>query len=61
MATAVIAGLLVATLLTLVLVPVLYAFFDDFEIWLRDLFASKERPSATRPGRPTATSPGAQP
>ncbi len=37
MSVAVISGLVVATVLTLLVVPVLYSIFDDFEVWLRRL------------------------
>jgi HAE1 family hydrophobic/amphiphilic exporter-1 len=37
MAVAVIGGLITSTLLSLVLVPVVYEFVDDFEQWLRPL------------------------
>jgi HAE1 family hydrophobic/amphiphilic exporter-1 len=37
MAVAVIGGLITSTLLSLVLVPVVYEFVDDFEAWLRPL------------------------
>jgi HAE1 family hydrophobic/amphiphilic exporter-1 len=35
MAVAVIGGLITSTLLSLVLVPVVYEFIDDFESWLK--------------------------
>ena len=35
MAVAVIGGLITSTMLSLVLVPVVYRFVDDFEQWLR--------------------------
>ena len=39
MAVAVIGGLITSTLLSLVLVPVVYEFVDDFESWIRPKFA----------------------
>ena len=39
MAVAVIGGLITSTLLSLVLVPVVYEFIDDFEQWLRPRLA----------------------
>jgi HAE1 family hydrophobic/amphiphilic exporter-1 len=39
MAVAVIGGLITSTLLSLVLVPVVYEFVDDFENWLRPKLA----------------------
>jgi HAE1 family hydrophobic/amphiphilic exporter-1 len=35
MAVAVVFGLAFATLLTLIVVPTLYTFFDDFALWVR--------------------------
>ena len=39
MAVAVIGGLITSTLLSLVLVPVVYEFVDDFENWLKPKLA----------------------
>jgi HAE1 family hydrophobic/amphiphilic exporter-1 len=39
MAVAVIGGLMTSTVLSLVLVPVVYEFIDDFEQWLRPKLA----------------------
>jgi HAE1 family hydrophobic/amphiphilic exporter-1 len=39
MAVAVIGGLITSTVLSLLLVPVVYEFVDDFEDWLRPIFA----------------------
>jgi HAE1 family hydrophobic/amphiphilic exporter-1 len=39
MAVAVIGGLITSTVLSLVLVPVVYRFVDDFEAWLRPKLA----------------------
>jgi hydrophobic/amphiphilic exporter-1 (mainly G- bacteria), HAE1 family len=57
MAVAVIGGLITSTLLSLVLVPVVYEFVDDFEQWLRPLLGRfitpRETPDqAASPERP---------
>ena len=39
MAVAVIGGLITSTLLSLVLVPVVYEMVDDFELWLKPKLA----------------------
>ncbi|WGU40822.1 efflux RND transporter permease subunit [Phenylobacterium sp. NIBR 498073] len=53
MAVAVIGGLITSTLLSLVLVPVVYEFVDDFENWLRPklakLITPREAPGETVP------------
>ncbi len=43
MARAVIGGLITSTLLTLVVVPVAYTYFDDFGNWVKQKFVSRER------------------
>jgi HAE1 family hydrophobic/amphiphilic exporter-1 len=43
MARAVIGGLITSTLLTLVVVPVAYTYFDDFGTWLQGKLVSDER------------------
>jgi HAE1 family hydrophobic/amphiphilic exporter-1 len=43
MARAVIGGLITSTMLTLVVVPVAYTYFDDFGSWLKRRAVSKER------------------
>jgi HAE1 family hydrophobic/amphiphilic exporter-1 len=43
MARAVIGGLITSTMLTLVVVPVAYTYFDDFGNWLKRRAVSKER------------------
>jgi hydrophobic/amphiphilic exporter-1 (mainly G- bacteria), HAE1 family len=43
MARAVIGGLITSTLLTLVVVPVAYTYFDDVGAWFKRRFVSKER------------------
>jgi HAE1 family hydrophobic/amphiphilic exporter-1 len=47
MAVAVIGGLITSTLLSLVLVPVVYRFVDDFENWLRPRLAKLVTPRET--------------
>jgi HAE1 family hydrophobic/amphiphilic exporter-1 len=49
MAVAVIGGLLTSTLLSLVLVPVVYEFVDDFEQWLRPKLARLITPPTAPP------------
>jgi len=44
MAVAVIGGLMTSTILSLVLVPVVYEFVDDFETWLRPILAKLVTP-----------------
>jgi HAE1 family hydrophobic/amphiphilic exporter-1 len=46
MARAVIGGLLTSTVLTLLVVPVMYSVLDDFSLWLKKRFASKEKAAA---------------
>ena len=46
MAIAVICGLAFATVLTLLLVPVMYSLFDDLDRWTRRVFVARERGSA---------------
>jgi len=43
MARAVIGGLITSTMLTLVVVPVAYTYFDDMGSWVKRRFVSKER------------------
>lgn len=43
MARAVIGGLITSTLLTLIVVPVAYTYFDDFGAWVKRKFVSKKR------------------
>jgi HAE1 family hydrophobic/amphiphilic exporter-1 len=53
MAIAVIGGLISSTLLSLVLVPVVYEVIDDFEIWLKPKLArlvANQEPEQTTPG-----------
>ena len=55
MAVAVIFGLAIATVLTLVVVPTLYSMFDDFEGFLKRLVGkkTKERESLAGAGEPS--------
>jgi multidrug efflux pump len=59
MAIAVIAGLAFATFLTLVLVPVMYSLFDDFDEWAKRYF-TRGRVEELVPGKPV-TRAAAQP
>ena len=43
MARAVIGGLITSTMLTLIVVPVAYSYFDDFGDWIKHKFVSRER------------------
>ncbi len=43
MARAVIGGLITSTLLTLIVIPVAYTYFDDFGSWVKHKLVSKER------------------
>ena len=43
MARAVIGGLITSTLLTLVVVPVAYTYFDDMGSWVKRKLVSKEK------------------
>jgi HAE1 family hydrophobic/amphiphilic exporter-1 len=62
MAVAVIGGLITSTVLSLVLVPVVYAIVDDFEHWLRPKLARFITPRAAADGPPGAlpTAPSAR-
>jgi HAE1 family hydrophobic/amphiphilic exporter-1 len=53
MGQAVIGGVITSSVLTLVVVPVVYCYLDDLGAWWRRQFAS---PSADRPTTPTASS-----
>ena len=48
MARAVIGGLITSTLLTLIVVPVAYTYFDDFGTWMRSKLVSREREEKMR-------------
>jgi HAE1 family hydrophobic/amphiphilic exporter-1 len=48
MARAVIGGLITSTLLTLIVVPVAYTYFDDFGTWVRRKLVSREKEEAMR-------------
>jgi HAE1 family hydrophobic/amphiphilic exporter-1 len=52
MAVAVIGGLITSTLLSLVLVPVVYEFVDDFENWLKPRLARLVTPREATAARP---------
>jgi hydrophobic/amphiphilic exporter-1 (mainly G- bacteria), HAE1 family len=47
MARAVVGGLLTSTLLTLLVVPVMYTVLDDFQVWLKRKWKGKEKQAAT--------------
>jgi HAE1 family hydrophobic/amphiphilic exporter-1 len=49
MAVAVIGGLISSTLLSLVLVPVVYRFVDSFELWLTPKLGRWVTPRPTHP------------
>jgi HAE1 family hydrophobic/amphiphilic exporter-1 len=58
MARAVIGGLVTSTLLTLVVVPVAYTYFDDFGGWMARVVRGRERVSAPKPEQaPTVPQP----
>jgi HAE1 family hydrophobic/amphiphilic exporter-1 len=67
MAVAVIGGLITSTLLSLVLVPVVYEFVDDFEAWLRPKLTRLVTPKdatagpVPEPAPPPARAPEAKP
>ena len=46
MARAVTGGLITSTLLTLLVVPVVYTLFDDFEAWILRLWSGPGAPHA---------------
>jgi hydrophobic/amphiphilic exporter-1 (mainly G- bacteria), HAE1 family len=46
MGVAVIGGLISSLVLTLVVVPSVYGYFDDFRLWLRNLFHLEEKTTA---------------
>jgi len=52
MAVAVIGGLITSTMLSLVLVPVVYEFVDDFEQWLRPKLGKLVTPKNEPPSKP---------
>ena len=58
MAIAVIAGLTFATFLTLILVPVLYAMFDDFDQFLRRVFLGVDGSAEDEPVAGQVDGPG---
>jgi HAE1 family hydrophobic/amphiphilic exporter-1 len=52
MAVAVIGGLITSTALSLVLVPVVYVFIDEFEAWVRPKLGRLATPKAPEDDRP---------
>ena len=52
MARAVIGGLITSTLLTLIVVPVVYSLLDDFGMWLRRKWAGRKREDELEPFPP---------
>jgi HAE1 family hydrophobic/amphiphilic exporter-1 len=54
MAHAVIGGLITSTLLTLVVVPVIYTYLDDFSAWARRVLKGSQARSAPQRGRSTS-------
>jgi HAE1 family hydrophobic/amphiphilic exporter-1 len=48
MARAVIGGLITSTMLTLIVVPVAYTYFDDFGAWMKRRFVSEEKQRAIK-------------
>jgi HAE1 family hydrophobic/amphiphilic exporter-1 len=52
MAVAVIGGLITSTLLSLLLVPAVYEFVDDFEQWLKPRLARMITPRVAEPEPP---------
>jgi len=58
MAVAVIGGLITSTVLSLVLVPVVYAFIDDFERWLTPRLGRLVTPRDAPAKGPTPVAPG---
>ncbi len=60
MARAVIGGLVTSTLLTLVVVPVVYALLDDLAEWLHRRWAKANALAADEPGRAAAVPPAAR-
>ena len=57
MAIAVIGGLISSTLLSLVLVPVVYEVIDDFEIWIKPKLARFVGAAQPEPAATTGTTP----
>jgi HAE1 family hydrophobic/amphiphilic exporter-1 len=49
MARAVIGGLITSTMLTLLVVPVAYTYFDDFGGWVQRKLTRRDRKVAVRP------------
>jgi len=51
MAHAVIGGIITSTLLTLVVVPVIYTYLDDLASWARHKFRARQAADAAEPKR----------
>jgi len=49
MGQAVIGGVIASSLLTLVVVPVVYCYFDDLSVWVKRRWARRSRATATPP------------
>jgi hypothetical protein len=47
MAMAVIGGLMTSTLLTLVVIPVIFTYMDGFQIWIFNLVRGKKRSNSS--------------
>ena len=53
MGQAVIGGVITSSLLTLVVVPVVYCYLDDFTQWLKQLWHGRESDKAANPSSPS--------
>jgi hypothetical protein len=61
MAIAVIVGLICATMLTLILVPVLYSVVDDIGLWFKRVFTRPDETAVARPADPDGGAPPRRP
>lgn len=59
MGQTVIGGIITSSILTLVVVPVIYTYLDDFAAWLRRLWQGKPRTASAAPARAGAGRPSA--